>query len=65
VFWSIVEACGSQMRSIGMGGVIGFEHAAFHEVARAWDYPAEAVVAFLPFAETGLLEGLAEHKPDG
>jgi hypothetical protein len=53
------------MRSIGMGGVIGFEHAAFHEVARAWEYPAEAVVAFLPFAETGLLEGLAEHKPDG
>jgi hypothetical protein len=48
-----------------MGGVIGFEHAAFHEVARAWDYPAESVVAFLPFAEAGLLEGLAEHKPDG
>lgn len=47
-----------------MGGVIGFEHAAFHAVAREWGTPLDIVITLLPFAESGLLEGLADMRPE-
>jgi len=59
-----VERCQGQVRTAGLGEVIGLDHGALLKMAEALGLNLPAVAALLPFAEAGFIEGmrrLREH----
>lgn len=62
--WDIVCAGYTQLRTGGMGGVIGLDMPALIELTRLRGYDAEIVSRLLPDAEQGLLAAMAERNKD-
>ena len=47
--------CSGQLRTAGMGGIIGFDMPAFLQVADSMGYESEPLISLLSFAESGML----------
>ena len=57
--------CSGQLRTAGMGGIIGFDMPAFLQVADALGYERESLISLLSFAESGMLEAMKERSESG
>tara|TARA_R110000751_G_scaffold76247_1_gene153573 strand:+ start:33886 stop:34125 length:240 start_codon:yes stop_codon:yes gene_type:complete len=62
--WDIICAGYTQLRTGGMGGVIGLDMPALIELARLRGYDVEILSRLLPDAEQGFLAAIAERVND-
>ena len=60
--WELIETCSGQLRTAGMGGIIGFDLPAFLQVADALGYERKSLISLLSFAESGMLEAMRERS---
>ena len=51
-----------QLRSAGMGGILGFDVPALLDVAGTLGYSRRLMAQLIPFAEAGLLEAVQERQ---
>ena len=56
----LIESYSGQLRTAGMGGVIGFDLSALLEVADSLGYDRTAMVLLLPAVEGGLANAIQE-----
>jgi hypothetical protein len=62
--WDILCAGYTQLRTSGMGGVIGLDMPALIDLARLRGYDAEIHSRLLPDAEQGLLSAISEREEE-
>lgn len=60
--WEVIQNCRSQVRTAGMGGVIGLDFGAIMAVAQARGADTGLVAALLPEIETVILTLLREAR---
>lgn len=60
--WDLVLACQSQVRTAGMGGVVGFDLPAVLAAADAQGVDRGAVMMFLPYIETAMVVAVNERQ---
>lgn len=61
--WDVLKRCQSQLRTIGMGTVIGLDMNAVISTSEALGYNTAAVAELIGFGEAGMMEAIQESKP--
>ncbi len=55
--WDLLQQCQGQVRTAGMGGVVGIDLAAVMTVAEAVGYDRRSMAMLIPAAEAGMVAG--------
>jgi hypothetical protein len=53
------------VRTAGLGSAIGFDHAAFFQMADRLNYDGKSLASLLPFMESALIEALQDKQKHG
>lgn len=62
--WDLLERCQSQVKVMPMGGIMGLDFQSMLTMSKALGYESAGIAFFLPFAEAGMLNGIAKNSTD-